>query len=105
MERVNRLLSHLHLHVQPSDASAQHKHKQKMRHYKHIMPSPYPHATIPDNIPLHEFIFQNFSTYGNDTALTDALTERTYTYAEVKQESYLLATALHKRGIKKGDVI
>jgi acyl-CoA synthetase (AMP-forming)/AMP-acid ligase II len=101
MQRVNHILSHLQLQAQATSASSTKQNKQ----YQHIIPSPFPSITIPDNIPVHEFIFQDFSKYGNDTALTDALTERTYTYAEVKQESYLLATALSKRGIKKGDVI
>jgi len=67
--------------------------------------SKQPEVLIPENLSWPEFVFQDFKEYDHRTAIVCSSTKRKYTFSQVKDLSIKLASALSKRGIKKGDVI
>ncbi|XP_076464333.1 putative 4-coumarate--CoA ligase 1 [Babylonia areolata] len=59
---------------------------------------------IPD-VSFAEFICRRCDDFKDKVAVSDYLTGRKYTYAEVKDYAIRVASGLHRRGYKKGDVI
>ncbi|CAL1533737.1 unnamed protein product [Lymnaea stagnalis] len=64
-----------------------------------------PDINIPTNAPFHQFIFDKCDLYKDDPAVEDFLTGRKYTHSQVKEKSIKVASALHRLGYRKGDVI
>lgn len=54
---------------------------------------------------LIEYLFPRFDKFGNNIALVDYDTQKSYTYAELKQNIIKIASGLTRMGYKKGDVI
>ncbi|XP_012942397.1 4-coumarate--CoA ligase [Aplysia californica] len=69
-----------------------------------ILRSPLPDITIPD-MCVHEFVFQKCDEFSNSIAVEDFHTGESYTYAQVKENSLRLASALHRLGLRHGDVL
>jgi acyl-CoA synthetase (AMP-forming)/AMP-acid ligase II len=65
--------------------------------------SPYPDIAIPE-VSFTDFLFQNASQCGDKPALIDGPSGRTLTYHQIVMGIRLIASSLHKRGFKKGDV-
>ncbi|KAL8589754.1 hypothetical protein ACOMHN_027262 [Nucella lapillus] len=66
--------------------------------------SPLPDVEIPD-VSFAEFLYGRCDEFKNNVAVSDYLTGRKYTYAQLKDYAIRVASALHRRGYKKGDVI
>src|SRR5690348_4650216 len=101
MHRVNTILSQLSI----NNTNAQNNNNSTKPDETHIINSPFPAVTIPDNVTLHDFVMQHWSEYGNEIALIDAVNENTFTYNELLFAVKALATTLNKRGLGQGDVI
>ncbi|XP_041350778.1 4-coumarate--CoA ligase 5-like [Gigantopelta aegis] len=69
-----------------------------------ILKSPFPDETIPD-VSLTEYLFSCFKEHADKTAIVDFPTGRSYSYSQLKALVIRVASALNKRGFKKGDVI
>ncbi|XP_030838549.1 4-coumarate--CoA ligase 1-like isoform X1 [Strongylocentrotus purpuratus] len=67
--------------------------------------SDYDDVIIPEDISAMDFIYEKFEQYGDSTAVADAASGRSYTFAQVRAYSRRIASALSRQGIKKGDVI
>lgn len=59
---------------------------------------------IPQDISWPQFVFQNFGNFGDKTAIIDGPSGRFYTYQQLAALTRKLASALAKKGMKKGDV-
>ncbi|BFZ07670.1 hypothetical protein BsWGS_10709 [Bradybaena similaris] len=70
-----------------------------------IIRSHLPDIVIPTNTPFHEYIFEKCDLYKDLPAVTEFLNGRTYTYSQVKKSAINVASALHRLGYKKGDVV
>lgn len=68
-----------------------------------IFKSPFSDAVIPETT-FTQFIFQNAANYPDRPALIDGPTGRTLTYGQLTGAVRLVASSLHWRGFKKGDV-
>lgn len=55
--------------------------------------------------PLGQFMLEKFEKFGDRIALVDFLTDRKYTYAQLRSSVVKVASALTRLGYKKGDVI
>nr|XP_054771815.1 uncharacterized protein LOC129279779 [Lytechinus pictus] len=67
--------------------------------------SDYADINIPEDVSVLDFIYEKFDQYGDSVAVADAATGRSYTFAQVKDYSRRIASALTRQGMKKGDVI
>ncbi len=72
-----------------------------------IINSPFKPCIIPDNISLHQFLFNCWSNnqYDQLNALTDAITGKTYTYSQLRQHIIWTSNALHSIGVKRNTVV
>ncbi|XP_059160345.1 uncharacterized protein LOC131943957 isoform X2 [Physella acuta] len=70
-----------------------------------VIPSHLPDMHIPTNLPFHQYIFDRCQLYGDTTALEDFLTGRKYTFLDLKEKSIKVASALTRKGYRKGDVV
>jgi acyl-CoA synthetase (AMP-forming)/AMP-acid ligase II len=68
-----------------------------------IFRGPFPELAIPE-ISLTSFVFQNAKEHADKPALIDGPTGRTITYSELTESISRVASALARRGFKKGDV-
>ncbi|MFN8375400.1 MAG: 4-coumarate--CoA ligase family protein [Anaerolineae bacterium] len=68
-----------------------------------IFKSPFPEAVIPQ-VSLTSFVFQNAGKNPDKPALIDGPSGRTITYGQLVGAIRLVASSLHKRGFRKGDV-
>ncbi len=68
-----------------------------------IFKSPFPDAVIPE-MSLTSFVLQNAGKHPDKPALIDGPSGRTITYGQLVGAIRLVASSLHKRGFKKGDV-
>jgi acyl-CoA synthetase (AMP-forming)/AMP-acid ligase II len=68
-----------------------------------IYSSPHPPLDIPA-LPLADFVLADAAERGSRAALTDAVTGRTITYAELPELVDRAAAALARLGLQKGDV-
>ena len=68
-----------------------------------IFRSPYPDVQIPD-IPLTPFVLRHADRLADKVAIVDGLTGHGFTYAELAAAVGMVASALAKRGLRKGDV-
>ncbi|RDD44758.1 4-coumarate--CoA ligase-like 7 [Trichoplax sp. H2] len=67
--------------------------------------SPYPDVHIPDNVSFFEYVTGNFKNFGNKPAMTDGITGASYTFHQLDDAIKRVASALVKRGLKKGEVV
>ncbi|GFO49197.1 4-coumarate--coa ligase 1-like [Plakobranchus ocellatus] len=70
-----------------------------------ILRSPLPDIHIPDDIPWHQIVFDLCDKYKDKIAVEEFLTGRKYTYTQLKDASFRVASALCRKGYRKGDVI
>ncbi|XP_009145505.2 4-coumarate--CoA ligase 4 isoform X2 [Brassica rapa] len=74
-----------------------------------IFRSKLPDISIPNHLPLTEYVFQKFSGGGDGdsttTCLIDSATGRTFTYADVQITLQRIAAGLHRLGIRHGDTV
>ncbi|KAL9952228.1 hypothetical protein ACROYT_G039450 [Oculina patagonica] len=70
-----------------------------------IIRSKRPDVDIPENLSWTEFVFQNFDKYGDRTAIVDAISGRSISFNQIKDQTRRLSSALNKRGFQKGDVL
>ncbi len=68
-----------------------------------IFKSPYADAVIPET-DFTSFVLRHAKTQPDKAALIDGPSGRTITYAQLAGAIRLVASSLHKRGFKKGDV-
>jgi acyl-CoA synthetase (AMP-forming)/AMP-acid ligase II len=68
-----------------------------------ILKSPSPDVTIPD-VTVPQFILRRAERLAGKPALIDGPTGRTLTYAQLSDAMRRVATALDRRGFRKGDV-
>ena len=69
-----------------------------------IVRSPLPDAQIP-LATVHDFVYRHFDRYGDRTAIVDALTGQSYTYAQLGATTDRFASSLRRRGFNKGDAL
>ncbi|EDV22035.1 uncharacterized protein TRIADDRAFT_29779 [Trichoplax adhaerens] len=60
---------------------------------------------IPEDISLYQFVSRNFAANADRPAVTDGITGKTYKYKELDRLIKCFASALVKKGVKKGDVV
>ncbi|CAH1261574.1 ACSF2 [Branchiostoma lanceolatum] len=71
----------------------------------HVVSSSYPDVHIPVDQHLAEFVLQDFDQYGDNVALVDGPTGRSYTFSELKDLIRRLSSALTRLGFKQQDVL
>lgn len=69
-----------------------------------IFRSPHPDISIPDNLSLPDFIFQNIDSFADKPALIDGPSGRGLTYGQLYQDIQRFARGLHRQGFSRGDV-
>ncbi|XP_076455509.1 uncharacterized protein LOC143290105 [Babylonia areolata] len=72
--------------------------------YPAQMRSPLPDLDIPV-VSFAEFILPRCDQFKDKVAVSDHLTGRKYTYHDLKKYAIRVASALHRQGFRKGDVI
>ncbi|KAL0743015.1 hypothetical protein Bca4012_084528 [Brassica carinata] len=74
-----------------------------------IFRSKLPDISIPNHLPLTDYIFQKFSGHGDGdsttTCLIDGVTGRTFTYADVQITLRRIAAGIYGLGIRHGDTV
>ncbi|XP_019642431.1 PREDICTED: probable 4-coumarate--CoA ligase 3 isoform X2 [Branchiostoma belcheri] len=70
-----------------------------------IVHSSYPDVHIPDKQHLTEFVLKDFDQYGDNVAMVDGPTGRSYTFSELKDLIRRLSSALTRLGFKQQDVL
>ncbi|KAH8512663.1 hypothetical protein H0E87_006086 [Populus deltoides] len=70
-----------------------------------IFRSKLPDIDIPKGLPLHSYVFENFSKYPSKPCLINGVNGDVYTYADVELTARRAASGLNKLGIQQGDVI
>ena len=68
-----------------------------------IFKSPHPEVDIPI-VPLTQYLLEKIAPFGDKAALIDGPSGRTMTFAQLAGAIQAVASGLHKRGFKKGDV-
>ncbi|XP_078590150.1 putative 4-coumarate--CoA ligase 1 [Branchiostoma floridae x Branchiostoma japonicum] len=71
----------------------------------HIVHSSYADVTIPEDQHLTEFVLKDFDQYGDNVAIVDGPTGRSYTFSELKDLIRRLSSALTRLGFKQQDVL
>lgn len=66
--------------------------------------SPYPNLDLPDNVPLHEYMLNEFSKYGDHVALVNGITGKEITYAQLQTMIVKVASSLVAKGFGSGSV-
>ena len=61
-------------------------------------------GAIPD-VPLTEYLVATWKTFGDKTALIDAVTGRSVKFSELEPRIYAAASALRERGFNAGDTL
>ena len=69
-----------------------------------ILRSPHPDVDIPD-MPLVPFVLGRVSEFPDHPAIICGVSGKSYTYAQLDDAVRHVATGLHARGIRKGDVV
>lgn len=69
-----------------------------------IHESPFDDVEIPD-VPIHEYVLETASQYGDRAAVIDGPSGRTYTYEQLPGLIRSIAGGLAARGFGKGDVL
>ncbi|GFO49199.1 4-coumarate--coa ligase 1-like [Plakobranchus ocellatus] len=70
-----------------------------------ILRSPVPDIHIPPDLPVHQMVFELCDKYKDKLAVEEFLTGRKYTYTQLKDASFRVASALYRKGYRKGDVL
>ncbi|ESQ47751.1 hypothetical protein EUTSA_v10020406mg [Eutrema salsugineum] len=74
-----------------------------------IFRSKLPDISIPNHLPLTDYVFQKFSGDGDGdsttTCLIDGVTGRIFTYADVQINLRRIAAGIHRLGIRHGDTV
>ena len=104
VQNYNRLNSIINQFHQSSILCNNTNNKQDQPTQQYVHKPLLQHLDIP-SLPLHEFVFKHWNTYGNNVAVTDAITGDTFTYNELRHAIISLSITLGKRGLKQGDVI
>jgi hypothetical protein len=68
-----------------------------------VIRSPFPDVEIPD-VSLGDFVLARADEFGEQSALIDAPSGRTITYAQPRESVRAVAAGLAERGFGKGDV-
>ena len=69
-----------------------------------IVKCPYVDTYIPET-NFYSHVFQHFPKYGKKIALIDGVTGREYSYNEVQESVFNMASGLVRSGMEKGDVL
>src|SRR5262245_194208 len=69
-----------------------------------IVKSPSPAIQIPEST-VHDFVLRHATRLADKPAIIDGPTGRTLTYAQFADAVRRVATALHRRGFRKGDIL
>jgi acyl-CoA synthetase (AMP-forming)/AMP-acid ligase II len=69
-----------------------------------IVKSPSPAIQIPE-CTVHDFVLRHATRLADKPAIIDGPTGRTLTYAQFADAVRRVATALHRRGFRKGDIL
>src|SRR5687767_9435547 len=69
-----------------------------------IFHSPHPAITIPD-VSITDYVLRQAARLKDKAALTDGVTGRTYSYAELAQRIQQVAAGFADHGLSKGDVL
>ncbi len=70
-----------------------------------ILKSRFPDVPIPDSLSLSQLVLERMAGHGSAVALTDDMTGRRISYAELRQTIFLVAGKLLERGIRKGNTV
>ncbi|KAK2976617.1 hypothetical protein RJ640_021419, partial [Escallonia rubra] len=70
-----------------------------------IFRSKLPDISIPKNLPLHSYCFENISKHSTRPCLINGATGEVYTYAEVELIAKKVASGLHKLGVQQHETI
>ena len=55
--------------------------------------------------PFSDFFFEHFDKYGDEVALVEAVKGQTYSFKQMKRSCERVASAMIRKGWKKGDVV
>ncbi|XP_019625815.1 PREDICTED: 4-coumarate--CoA ligase 1-like isoform X2 [Branchiostoma belcheri] len=69
-----------------------------------IIKSPHPDVAIPEDVSLVDHVTKDFDTFGDQVALVDGPTGRSYTFAQLKKLIRVCGSALTRLGFKQHDV-
>src|SRR5687767_11469301 len=69
-----------------------------------IFHSPHPVVTIPD-VSITDYVLRQAARLNDKAALTDGVTGRTYSYAELAQRIQQVSAGFAVHGLRKGDVL
>jgi len=61
-------------------------------------------VNIPQDISWPQLVFRNFESFGDKTAIIDGPSGRSYTFQQLTALTKKCASALSRKGLKKGDV-
>ncbi|GFS22267.1 4-coumarate--CoA ligase [Elysia marginata] len=70
-----------------------------------VLRNPVPDIHIPPQLSLHQMIFDICDKYKDRLAVEDYLNGRHYTYSQLKEAIARVASALYRKGYRKGDVL
>ncbi|KAK3029339.1 hypothetical protein RJ639_037862 [Escallonia herrerae] len=70
-----------------------------------IFRSKLPDISIPKNLPLHSYCFENISKHSTRPCLINGATGEVYTYGEVELIAKKVASGLHKLGVQQRETI
>ncbi|KAF7996587.1 hypothetical protein HCN44_002233 [Aphidius gifuensis] len=88
--------------------STQLKHKIPERNQNiidndNIFHSPWQDIDIPDDVPLHDYVWKNVDKWWQKTAVVCSMTGRSYNYGQLRVLSGRFATSLKKLNLKPGN--
>nr|XP_006821320.1 PREDICTED: 4-coumarate--CoA ligase 3-like [Saccoglossus kowalevskii] len=69
-----------------------------------IITSKYPDLEIPSNMSISDYVMSNFDHYGDKVAVIDGLTNKSYTYRQLKDLIHRCGSGLSRAGFQQGDV-
>ena len=72
----------------------------------HVAGSPFPPLDLSSpNLPLSDFVTQEWASFGDKTAITDGITGDTRTFAELHADVASVAAGLQDMGIGRGSIV
>ncbi|XP_070575435.1 uncharacterized protein [Ptychodera flava] len=75
-----------------------------VRHDSGVIKSKYADVQIPTNVSLPEYLMSDFDKYGDQVALVDGLSDKHYTFRQLKELVRSCGSGLVRHGFKPGDV-
>jgi 4-coumarate--CoA ligase len=83
----------------------QQQEKFNVREKDIIVKSPYPDLGIPE-LTIDQFVWRNVSKWGNKVAVVDGITDRQFTYFELRDKCRILAIKLQNTfNLNQGDTL